>query len=262
MYTIQDLEKINITELKNILKQNNLPLYGNKEEIIKKIISIDKPINEPIDKTINEPIDKTINEPIDKTIDKPINEPINNILFLDTETSGLPETLGFNKYYDYKESLRYKNSRLIELGYTLYNNDNLINKTSFIIKPDQFVINNSYIHGITHEIALTEGITIDQVLENFYNVLKTINIIIGHNITFDLQIIKSECYRFNRNDIINEINKKDIICTMIMGKTKLKLVKYPKLIELYYHLFKINVKQNHRSLDDCDLCSKCYFKLL
>lgn len=226
MYNKQELVKYNITELKNILKKHNYPLYGNKDQIIEKLIKINK------------------------------------IMFLDTETSGLPERLGFDIYYDYKDSKKYDNSRIIELGFIEYNNTNMLKKMAYLIKPINFTINNSDIHGITHKEASEKGLEINDVFENFYKHLLETNMIVGHNIEFDLQIIKSECHRIDRNDIIDEINKKDIICTMKLGKKKLNFYKNPKLIELYNYLFKMNAIQKHRTIDDCELCSKCYFKLI
>jgi hypothetical protein len=48
---------------------------------------------------------------------------------------------------------------------------------------------------------------------------------------------------------------------MKLGKTRLKLMKYPKLVDLYRHIFKQDIKQEHRTTSDCEICAKCYFNL-
>ena len=52
-------------------------------------------------------------------IDEKKKDVISSIIFLDTETTGIPIMEGYNKYYDPKELKYYKNSRIIELGYVI-----------------------------------------------------------------------------------------------------------------------------------------------
>jgi DNA polymerase III epsilon subunit-like protein len=60
-------------------------------------------------------------------------------LFLDLETIGLPEKISFHKYYDYKLTNKYENSRIISICIYLYdNNENLVEKFYSLIKPDNF----------------------------------------------------------------------------------------------------------------------------
>src|SRR5690348_2096127 len=61
---------------------------------------------------------------ISKTINNELLENCTNKLFFDTETNGLPITKGFDKYYSARETKYYDNSRLLEIGYIIYNNKN------------------------------------------------------------------------------------------------------------------------------------------
>ena len=173
------------------------------------------------------------------------------IMFLDTETTGLPERNASPNEVD-----KFNNARLIELGY-------IINKveTVNLVKPDNFNITNTFIHGISNDMAMNEGKMIKEVLEQLYNDLMKVDTIICHNISFDMNIILSECYRINYNELILLIESKNKLCTMAIGKKILKLDKSPKLVELYKMLYNKEVKQEHRSISDCKICSDCYDKL-
>ena len=187
---------------------------------------------------------------------------MSNIIVIDTETTGLPKTKGFNDYYDPKYLQYYESSRLIEIGYIIFSNKGeKIKSNSFLIKPNKFLIKNTFIHGITHKDANNKGIELNEGLNILNKDLTNINIIVAHNILFDINIILSEAYRCNNNTLIDNIRSKKLECSMKLGKDVLNLSRFPKLVVLYKTLFNEDIKQDHRALSDCILCSKCYFKL-
>ena len=60
-------------------------------------------------------------------------------LFIDLETTGLPKTKGFCKWYDYTELDKYESSRIIEMGIVITNNDGeTIVEYSSLVKPNNF----------------------------------------------------------------------------------------------------------------------------
>lgn len=183
------------------------------------------------------------------------------ILFLDTETTGLPDRIGFDNYYKPSLVEKYNNSRIIELAYVIVEDGKIVKKVSNLIKPDNFKIENSNIHGIDQTKAQEEGIDISIVLNEFELDIKQVNCIIAHNLLFDINILLSECYRYGKEDLINIINNVNKQCTMIQGKVKLNQYKYPKLIDLYKYYFNIEPVQEHRALSDTMLCIDCYFKM-
>ena len=193
-----------------------------------------------------------------------LNNNNDNVLIFDIETTGLPKCISFNNYYDPHETKYYDNSRMIELGYIICTpNGILVKEVNNLIKPDNFSINNSDIHGITNEMVNNEGVDIKTVLNNLHNDLKSVNTIIAHNINFDYSILLSECYRYfgmNHNIIVDIISKHQI-CTMKMGKNYLDTYKFPKLIDLHKHIFNRDVKQEHRALSDVKLCAECYYRM-
>ena len=190
-----------------------------------------------------------------------------NKIIIDTETSGLPTKLTFDNFHHPSLLDKYDSARVIELGYIICSDsNNIIKKVDQLVKPVDFKIENSFVHGLEHDYVLSNGKDIKQVLDQFTNDILSndIGTIIAHNINFDINIILSEYYRLgheNNKDIIaklEEMNKED---TMKIGKDHMKTKKSPKLIELYKFLFNEEFAQDHRALSDADACLKCYFKL-
>lgn len=183
-------------------------------------------------------------------------------MFLDTETTGIPEQKTFNRYFEPYYTNYYDDARMIELGYLITDDvGNKIKEESFIIKPNGFEIKNSHIHGITTEIAMKKGVHIRNALEILYTDLQTVEKLICHNTNFDKHILLSECYREYRSEtnIITKLKKITKQCTMEMGKKKYNFEKPPKLVELYKKIFGAEPVQTHRALSDVYLCYDCYF---
>ncbi len=184
-------------------------------------------------------------------------------IFIDTETTGLPITKGFNNYHHPKFLKYYEGSRLIELAYIIYDSNGVkLKEVENLVIPENFKIENSKIHGITEEICIKNGKHIDAVLNEFLEDLNGVDTIIAHNTIFDIHIILSECFRRKYYSLINKIqatNKED---TMVLGKSIMKKDKYPKLTELYEYLYKEKFNQEHRALSDVIHCAKCYYKII
>lgn len=173
-----------------------------------------------------------------------------NILFLDTETDGLPPM----KCRDYLNPKKFKKyPRLIELNWVIVND----NKEKILVKKNKICPKEDI-----------ENINLKNILLDLNNDIKTHKIkkIIGYNVLFHYHMIISESYRVKNGkllgkfDVINHLEKIKIkpICCM---KTAIKYFnlddyKYPKLDELFYLFFKKQVK-NKKLMKNI----KCYFKL-
>tara|TARA_B110000208_G_C11771430_1_gene430422 strand:+ start:73 stop:645 length:573 start_codon:yes stop_codon:yes gene_type:complete len=188
---------------------------------------------------------------------------MSNILIFDTETTGLPKRKSFDQYHDPKKLKYYDSSRVIEIGYIIYNeNGEKIKENCFLIKPNNFKIENTHIHGISQIDADLNGIEIKKGLEIFNNDLKNIKVLVAYNCLFDIHVLMSECYRNEYTELIKTLKTKKIECCMKLAQTKLSLLRYMKLKVLYETLFKTQIIQQHRALSDCEICGKCYFKLI
>lgn len=177
-------------------------------------------------------------------------------LIIDVETTGLPlrENLPFGKNHSYQELDKYNTARIVQLSMMLCNEQlEPIEMFDFIIKNSDYNIENSNIHGITNEISQEKGIIFSEIIPMLLDNLKKVSCIIAHNANFDITIIKSELYRLSMNEIIDEINKKCIACTMkltksiVQAKNKNNKIKDPRLEELYKFVFDKDIENAHNS---------------
>lgn len=180
-------------------------------------------------------------------------------LFIDTETNGLPnmKDMRWGKYPDFYDSTKYNTARIVQLSFIVtdkqYNNLDL---QDYIIKREGFDINNGEFHSITNEISDRDGVDFNEAFLAFYESLKKTDHIIAHNIEFDISVIKSELYRRNLFHIIEEIDKKKLLCTMRHTKNIIKIInkfgkyKYPSLKELYRYCFNKEIENAHNSKYD------------
>lgn len=186
-----------------------------------------------------------------------------NYMVLDTETTGLPKVLN-GEYYPPSKTQYYAFSRLVELGYIIYDSKhNEIKRSSFLVKPDGFNVEATHVHQITHEHACDHGIPISDVFKTFSADLDTVGAIVAHNAQFDLHILRAECHVYNNADLLKKIESKTAICTKQLGAgfIKIESSRGPKLSVLYEHFFNTPADQIHRALDDVLLCAKCYVRM-
>ena len=119
-------------------------------------------------------------------------------LFIDTETTGLPEEeenyepsyLDFN-YWPY----------IVQVGYVVFDGKwNKISENSYIVSPDNYNIplSSTRIHKITHEDAKRKGVKREDVFNYLNDLLSKVDYIIGHNVKFDINVLKCEIMRIKR----------------------------------------------------------------
>ena len=184
------------------------------------------------------------------------------LLFIDTETTGLP------KYYATNDTEKWP--RIVQLAWSLYDNDgNRESQNSYIIYPTDFTIpmDTARIHGITTERAKAEGVSLHKVLPQFNADVEKAKTIIAHNLDFDLPIVNTE---FMRCNLETNLLKKQNFCTMkpreIILWCKIPKAsgygyKWPTLTELHLQLFNEEFTGSHNAGADVEACARCYFEL-
>ena len=188
------------------------------------------------------------------------------IALFDVETNGL-----MPKNAQYTDLASFKNARIVQLAMAIYEFDNslesykLIKTFNKVILPDKFKITNSHIHNITHSHAVNTGTNFKDVINEIYQDLMTIDILVSHNINFDKPVFLSELYRYGFTDIVIKLNSISLFCSML-NTTKLvkkgnKPYKWPKLSELHNYLFNENAISKHDALADVQMLSKCFWQL-
>lgn len=184
------------------------------------------------------------------------------LLIFDTETTGLPE-----RGAKINDLSRWP--FIIQLSYILYDTENnyVLDISDSIIKLDKNIKINPIsesIHKISMNISQEKGIDITKVLNNFKHSVRECDIIIGHNINFDKNIVLVELARNNMNNIFKN---KNFYCTMHGSKNICKIpisingkniFKYPKLIELYKFYFKDEPQNLHNSMYDVLVTLRCF----
>jgi DNA polymerase III epsilon subunit-like protein len=186
-------------------------------------------------------------------------------LVYDCETSGLPVFTRYRGYYNPKDFSKYDTARIVSISWIILDaNLEIVDKQTHIVKPDNFIIPQASIdiHHITNEKANTEGVNIHDVLSNLSNVTQKIHTIVAHNVYFDFNVLKSECFRYGYPSIIAKLDTSRKYCTMAMSKKLLALPKNPKLSELYQTLYDEEMKNAHDAEYDTYYCYKCFMQLI
>jgi DNA polymerase III epsilon subunit-like protein len=205
-----------------------------------------------------------------------------NVLVFDTETTGFlpkitPENINSPEM-----------PRIIQLSYILFDTRNYRIKKmgNYYIKLDEGIQIPPFITeitGITQHTCDTRGHDITEALIDFYNTAIQADCIIAHNIAFDIRMIEFEIERNYAklehrvpqiislfNPIFLRVKNIDTFCTMKssvnvcniikLDKNNRPYKKYPKLCELYLHLFQSVPNHLHNAVMDVIVCLRCFIK--
>ena len=207
------------------------------------------------------------------------------VLVFDTETTGLPKSKIMNP-----DTLNLW-PHTVQFSYVIYDtnlNDIIVSNDSIVKLKDEITIpeDSIKIHGITNESSHKNGINIELILNEFFSHLRNVDLLVGHNISFDINMIKVELLRFiydtKSNISENEVkeykynlhfltNYKNICCTLqesidlcnikAIDKFGKEYIKFPKLLELHQKLFESTPNNLHNSFNDILVTLRCFMKL-
>ena len=184
-------------------------------------------------------------------------------LIYDTETTGLP------KNFSAPVSDSDNWPRLVQIAWQLHNDmGELIEVKNFIVRPEGFTIpyNAEKIHGISTKRALEQGVDLSFVLKEFNKSISKSNFIVGHNISFDINIMGAEFYRTQiETSLMNEktIDTKDVstdFCAIPGGRGG--KFKWPTLTELHIKLFDEGFNEAHNASADVEATTRCFLELI
>ena len=184
-------------------------------------------------------------------------------LIFDTETTGLPQN--FNAPLSDSDNW----PRMVQIAWQLHDeNGELIENQDYIIKPEGYDIpfNATRIHGISTKMAQEQGRDLQEVLEEFTEVLKKTKVVAGHNIDFDYKIVGAELFR---KGIENTLEKTPSADTMELGTDFCQLsggkngrYKSPKLEELYEKLYGKKFDEAHNAAADVNATAQVFFEMM
>lgn len=207
------------------------------------------------------------------------------VLVFDTETTGLPKSKILNP-----DTLNLW-PHIVQFSYVIYDNilNDIVETSDKIVKLEHGISipeDSIKIHGITNESSQKNGIYLDIILEHFFYHLRNVDLLVGHNVSFDINMIKVELLRLicENNLIISEndlkvykynlhflTNYTNICCTLkdsidlcnikATNKFGKEYTKFPKLLELHQKLFESIPNNLHNSLNDILVTLRCFMKL-
>lgn len=207
------------------------------------------------------------------------------VLVFDTETSGIPPKHLRNQISSQNVNMW---PHIVQLSYVVYDTTTQSIETleDTIVKiPNNVKLDglSEKIHGITNQMSVIKGVDIEIVLRKFINKLVDVDQVVGHNLEFDLNMLRAECYRIMASTkrahkfkkqyelmlsslvtipcyctMQDNIERCNITCTSPAGKT---YIKWPTLEELHNHLFEPVSCTLHNALVDVVVCLRCYCKL-
>lgn len=188
------------------------------------------------------------------------------ILFFDTETTGVPK--------NYRAPMTDLENwpRLVQLGYVIYDlqdGGEWMEYAAFedVVIPEGFVISEevSKIHGITQALAVEHGVPLFHALSKFMNWASICDTIVGHNLSYDFNVLGAEFIRCSLNNPLVGKAQYDTMLKSVnfckLPGSRLGQYKWPKLQELHLKLFNEPLAQTHTALDDIRQTAKCYFEL-
>ncbi len=181
-----------------------------------------------------------------------------NLLFIDTEASGLPKK--WNAPYSKVNNWPFS----VQISWLVYDC-----KGKFIKQENHYINNNDFkispaaqsIHGITHDFLTKHGQPRHQVMELLaLDLEKYKPLLIGHFMELDLHVISAD---FFRSGVENPALNLGTFCTMLA--TKFLIInpqnKYLRLGDLYQLLFNKPLLHQHNALVDATATAECFFEL-
>lgn len=185
-------------------------------------------------------------------------------LFFDTETTGVPQ--------NYKAPITDLDNwpRLVQLGWILCDRQgNEIETGNDIIKPDGFIIPEaaSKVHQITTIKAILVGKDLSTVLHKFISASKQAKYLVGHNVSFDVNVVGAELLRIKSDySIANQASIDTMLksinyCAIPSEFTYGEKYKWPKLQELHKKLFGYEFEDAHDAMADIRATKKCFFEM-
>jgi len=206
------------------------------------------------------------------------------VLVFDTETTGLPKSKLISP-----DTLHLW-PHIVQLSFVIYDTDlnDIVEAKDFIINVEGKVTipeESINIHGITNEISRLKGVTIEEVLNVFFYYLRNVDKVVGHNVSFDINMVKIELLRIiYLNKIISSeeqtetkhnlhylTNFKNISYTLkdsidlcdikAIDRYGKQYAKWPKLSELHQKLFDSVPNNLHNSFNDILATLRCFVKM-
>lgn len=197
------------------------------------------------------------------------------LLFIDTETNGLPK----NRYAPFTSPEMWPH--VLQISWQLVDSDSWTKESeydSYLKLRGPWNKDAERIHQIPEDVVGKLGKEPEEIFRELGVVLEMCDAVISHNMIFDKTVIMSEIQRLKESGVaidprtIWPASKKEV-CTMSLTKefcgirfTNSSDYKYPKLNELYLKLFGLSYDISgaslHNSKNDVSCLVSCVKKMI
>ena len=180
------------------------------------------------------------------------------LLFVDTETSGLPKD--WSKPYSAVDNWPY----IVQLAWVVYTKEgNAVKSENHYIKPVDYSISDisRQIHGISDAFLMEHGKTRKEVMQLIYqDLLYYQPLVVGHFMQLDYHMLGLGFYRAGLENPLKELAT---FCTMQFTSNFYRESghKYLRLNQLYERLFGVAMQQQHNALADATATARCFFEM-
>jgi DNA polymerase-3 subunit epsilon len=179
-------------------------------------------------------------------------------LFFDTETTG--------KWDFSLDHTNQNQPELIQIGAILRDDNGIIRaEIDAIVYTEEKISEGAYEkHGISSELSEKTGISLKAASLVFEDLIHISDRIVGHNVDFDIKIMKRALWKSGFDHTVFE--EKEKICTMksstdvcrLPSTTKKKGFKWPTLNEAYHYFTNQNIENAHNAMVDVRACIVIY----
>lgn len=172
------------------------------------------------------------------------------VLCFDTETTGLPD---WKAPFDAPHQ-----PYCLELGWLFSPSGTLdapasqghlyVDNGEITITPEAAAVNN-----LTISFLRDAGVGPNAVLNLWFQLASKADVLLGHNVKFDLDILEIMAYRANKVDTFKSlVANKSIVCTKALGRPFLepKMGRRWHLTDLHNHFLGHHVEGAHAALND------------
>ncbi|MGB0376314.1 MAG: DNA polymerase III subunit alpha [Flavobacteriaceae bacterium] len=185
-------------------------------------------------------------------------------LIFDTETTGLP------KRWDAPLTDLDNWPRCVQIAWQLHDAEGeLIEHCDFLIKPNGYTIpyESETVHGISTALADAKGVPLSEVLDALQKALNQTKYVVGHNVSFDLNIMGAEFLRSGRENLLDSYAVLDTCTEPIAEWCKIPggrggKFKLPTLTELHEKLFGNPFEEAHNATADVEATTRCFLQLV
>ena len=151
------------------------------------------------------------------------------------------------------ETANYYRDSACALGLVRVENNEIVDRASFLIRPPYKYFVFTYIHGITWE-DVEDKPTFEQHWKSIKPFFEGIDFAVAHNASFDSSVLHACCER--HKIIVPEV---DFRCTMKLSRQVFNL--YPTNLPAVCRKFNI-ILQHHDAFSDTLACAKIMMEIL